>query len=161
MEAFYAAWAEDVVGQSVQRLAAEYRAQGKGDYVRVLYGRVCRGLTIGQVAEALEIKHSAVDNHYRHAKARLAEKLEDVVRRQVRRYCRSEEAEQGFAREWQRLGQLLADHGGLEEAVHRAYELVDPVVANRRRGNALTEALTRITSINRPSSDANPSEDAT
>ena len=39
-EAFYAAWVEDVIERAVEAVAAEYYAQGKGDYVRVLYGRL-------------------------------------------------------------------------------------------------------------------------
>ena len=90
-DAFYAAWVEDMVQQAVEALAAEYYAQRKGDYVRVMYGRLCRRMTIAQVAEALELKPSAVDNYYRHARDRLAEKLESSVRRQVGRYCPSDE----------------------------------------------------------------------
>jgi hypothetical protein len=142
-------------------LAAEYHAQGKADYVRVLYGRLCRQMTIAQVAETLEMTPANVDNYFRHAKARLAQELEDIVRSQVQRYRRSEEAEQEFEREWHELGELLAERGGLEEAVHRAYKLLDPVLARRRPGSALTRTLTRITSIGFPSSDASPPDGTT
>ena len=37
----------------LEALAADYYRQRKGDYVRVLYGRLCRGMTIAGVAEAL------------------------------------------------------------------------------------------------------------
>jgi RNA polymerase sigma factor (sigma-70 family) len=153
---FYAAWVEDVVQRAVQSLASEYYAQGKGDYLRVLYGRLCQGLTIAEVAEALETTPATVDNYFRHAKARLAEKLEELVRRQVRRYCPTEEAEQEVELEWGRLGQYLADFGGLEEAVRRAYDLLDPLAANRHRGPGLDGALARLTKVIRPSGDVSP-----
>ena len=42
IKVFYGAWAEDVVSRAVESLAAEYYRHGKGDYVWVLYGRLCR-----------------------------------------------------------------------------------------------------------------------
>ena len=80
-DVFYAAWVEDVVHQAVEALAADYYRSRKGDYVRVLYGRLCRSMTIAEVAEALNRKPSDVDNYYRHARARLAERLEAVSAR--------------------------------------------------------------------------------
>ena len=152
-DAFYAAWVEDVVGQAVELLAAEYYRQAKGDYVRVLYGRLCQRLTIAETAEALEITTAAVDNHYRHAKRRLAGKLEALVRQQVHRYCTADEADQEFTLEWQRLGQHLSDYGGLEEAVRRAYDLLDPVAAKAKVRAGVTREVSRLTSIIRCSTD--------
>jgi len=160
-DAFYAAWVEDVLQQTVESLAAEYGRKGQGDYVRVLYGRLCQGLTIARVAEALQITTSAVDHYYRHAKGRLSERLEELVRRQVGRYCPAEETEGEFALEWQRLGQYLAEHGGLEEAVRRAYDLFDPVQEKQHRGSGLAKAAARLTSIMRSSSGATDSEETT
>jgi RNA polymerase sigma factor (sigma-70 family) len=146
-DAFYAAWVEDVVQRAVQSLALEYYAQGKGDYLRVFYGRLCQRLTIAQVAEALKIKPATVDNYFRHGKDRLRQKLEEVVRRQVCRYCPAEEADQEFELEWRQLGRYVADFGGLEEAVRRAYDLLDPVTAKRDRLAGLSGGLSRLTSI--------------
>lgn len=156
-QAFYAAWVEDMIQQAVESLAAEYYRSNQGDYVRVLYGRLCEGLTIAEVAEALEIKPSTVDYCFRQARQRLSEKLEMVVRPQVERYCPPEEAEQEFALEWDLLGRFLAEHGGLEEAVRRAYETLDPVRAGQHRAAGLTEALSRFTAILRSPSGANGS----
>jgi RNA polymerase sigma factor (sigma-70 family) len=86
-DAFYAAWAEDVLQRSVESLAVEYYSESKGDYVRVFYGRLCQGLTIAQVAEALEITPAAVDHYYRNARSRLSKNLKSLVRRQVSRYA--------------------------------------------------------------------------
>jgi len=115
----------------VESLAAEYYAQSKGDYVRVLYGRLCQGLTNPQVAEALAITPAMAEHYFRHARQRLAAKMEALVRQHVERYSDPQEAEQEFAREWQQLGGYLADHGGIEQEVQRAYELLDPVQVKR------------------------------
>jgi RNA polymerase sigma factor (sigma-70 family) len=160
-DAFYAAWVEDVIQQAVESLATEYYRKNRGDYVRVLFGRLCEGLTIAEVAEALGITSSAVDYYFRQARQRLSEKLETVVRPRVERYCPPDEAEQEFALEWNRLGQFLTAHGGLEEAVRRAYETLDPVRARPRRAAGLTKALTRLTSIRHTPPDASSSANAT
>jgi hypothetical protein len=155
--AFYAAWVEDLIQQAVESLAAEYYRNSQGDYVRVLYGRLCEQLTIAEVAQALEIKPSTVDYYFRSACQRLAEKLETVVRPQVERYCPPEEAESEFAGEWQLLRRFLAEHGGLEQAVSRAYDSLDPVRTGRRRRAGLTKAFTRLTAILRQPTDASDS----
>ena len=160
-DAFYAAWVEDMVQRAVETLAGEYYAEGKGDYVRVLYGRLCQQMTIAEVAEMLKIKPSDVDNYFRHAKKLLCEKLEELVRRQVYRYCRNEEAEAEFVLEWGLLGEHLGQYGGMEEAVRRAYDLLDPVSAKKHRGESLTRAVTRLTSIMRAPDDLSHSEDTT
>lgn len=146
-DAFYAAWVEDLVQQAVESAAAEYYRQGKGDYVRVLYGRLCRRLTIAEVARALGLKPSDVDNYYRHARRRLAEKLEARLRRQLQRYCPEEELDEEFAREWGQLGEYLAEQGGLEEAVRRAYELLDPVQIKEGRQARMDKTVARLTAI--------------
>lgn len=150
-EAFYVAWVEDLVQQSVESLAADYYAQGKGDYLRVLYGRLCERMTI---AEALGINSASVDNYFRHARRRLEEQLNERVRRHVEHYCSTKEAEEEFTIEWGRLGDYLKQHGGLEEAVGRAYELIDPAAAKEHHGAALNKAVTRLTTIIRSPGDA-------
>ncbi len=155
--AFYAAWVADLLQRSVESLAAQCHARGKGDLVRVLYGRLCRRLTNAQVAEFLEISPGAADHQYRDARERLAATLESLVRSQIQRYCPPEEAEDEFALEWQQLGSYLASNGGLEAAVQNAYDLLDPVVA-RRSAARLNEAVDRLTSILRsaPPKSADP-----
>ncbi len=150
VDAFYAAWAEDVVQQAVDSLALEYCGRGRANHLRVLYGRLCLGLTFEQVAELLEITPAAVDHAWRDAKRRLSEKLEELLHSHVERYCPVEEVEQECAQEWRQLAQHLADHGGLEDAVRRAHELLDPSEREKRQQAALTKAVTRLTSIQRP-----------
>jgi DNA-directed RNA polymerase specialized sigma24 family protein len=162
-EAFYTTWVEDILQQTVESLAAEYYAEGKGDYVRVLYGRLCERVTIAEAAEDIEITPAAVDNYFRHGKKRLAKKLEEIVRRQVNRYCPNNEAqqEQEFTLEWGLLGDYLIERGGLEEAVRQAYETLDPAAVQKRHGAGLTEALTRMTAVISSSDSASPSSEAT
>ncbi len=49
-DSFYAAWVEEIVHQAVDLLAAEYCRQNQADRIRVLYGRLCEGLSIAEVA---------------------------------------------------------------------------------------------------------------
>jgi DNA-directed RNA polymerase specialized sigma24 family protein len=161
VDAFYAAWVEDLVQRSVESLAREYYRERKGDYVRVLYSRLCERLTVAQVANALEIKPSAVVNYFRHVRQRLSKKLEGLVRGQVERYCLPDEVEVEFYVEWQRIGLHLAECGGLEAAVRRAYDLLNPVRAPKVRADRLTEALAQLTSVIRTSSDATSSTETT
>jgi hypothetical protein len=149
-DAFYAAWVEDVVQQAVESMSAEYLLRGRGDYVRVLYSRVCEGLSVAEVARALDIKTTDVVNYFRHARRRLSEQLEQLVRDQIGRYSRSDEADSEFTEEWQKLGRYLGDHGDLEDALRRTYEVLDPVQSRTRRERGLTKAVTQLTSIMRP-----------
>lgn len=153
-DAFYAAWVEDLVQQAVASVATEYYRQGKGDYVRVLYGRLCRQLSIAELAEALQLKPSAVDNYYRHARQRLAEKLDERLRRQLQRYCPAEDLDDEFSLEWEQLGTYLADQGGLEEAVRRTYELLDPVQLSQGRQARMAKTVARLTAIRREADEA-------
>lgn len=122
---FYTAWAEDIIERAVQSLAADYGRDGKGDYLRVLYGRICEELTIADCATALSLKPATVDNYYRHARNRLSQKLREMVAEQVARYATAEEFDQEMELEWAHLGEYLCDQGGLEDAVRRAHRGVD------------------------------------
>ncbi len=141
-DAFYRAWAEDIVEQAVEGLFAEYNRAGKGDYFRVLFGRLCEEMTYSEIAAALKLTPDAAESHYRQAKARLCGRLEDLVRGQVRRYCSLPDSDAGhpgagnsdargadgeFEREWSELGDYLKKHGGLEAAVRRVYGLAGSV----------------------------------
>jgi DNA-directed RNA polymerase specialized sigma24 family protein len=146
-DAFYAAWVEDLIQRSVEALAAEYYRTGKGDYVRVLYGRLCQRLKIAEVAATLALKPSDVDNYFRHARDRLADKLRDLVRRQTAQYTAPNKAEAEFAAEWETLGKFLTEHGGLEDAVRRAFDLLDPADAQAARSAGLRKAAGQLTSV--------------
>ena len=53
IDEFYAAWVEGLLLQVVETLMAEYHQTGKGDYFRVLHGRVCERMTNPQIANRL------------------------------------------------------------------------------------------------------------
>jgi len=93
-------------------------------------------------------------NFFRHTRQRLAEKLEERLRRQVQRYASPDEFEAEFAQEWQQLRQHLTQSGGLEQAIGRAYDLLDPIRLKEYQGPGLTRALERLTSIIRRTSES-------
>ena len=144
VDAFMAAWAEDLLHNTLQILARDYHMEGKGDYFRVLYGRLCEGLSIAEVAESLSISTSNVDNYFRHVRARLTEKLAAEVRTQVFRYCEAHEAEAEYEAEWERLGSWLSNKGGLEKAIQQAYALLDGPQLQANKPVRIKETLTRI-----------------
>lgn len=119
--AFYAAWAEDLVQQAVDGLLTEYNESGKGDRFRVLFGRICEEMSVVEIAAALKLTPAAVETHYRQARQRLAERLQELVRWQARRYSATDGQDAEFDVEWNRLGQFLSEHGGLEAAVRRSH----------------------------------------
>jgi RNA polymerase sigma factor (sigma-70 family) len=141
LDIFYAAWVEDLLGQAVEALLTEYHQEGRGDYFRVLYGRLCDGMTAVEVADALGLTQSQAENAYKHARKRLAGRLEDLVRRHVQRYCPTEESEDAFTAEWGQLGEFLKRQGGLELAVQRAYQENAPLPDQRRAIDATLERL--------------------
>jgi RNA polymerase sigma factor (sigma-70 family) len=143
-DAFYAAWVDELLQKCLHDLARDYHRDGKGDYFRVLYGRLCEEMSIAEAAAALDISPSAVDNYYRHVRGRLSEKLESAVRSHVYRYTPIEDAEAEFAAEWGRLGTYLAEHGGLEDSVRRAHALVENSGLEKTKTARIRETLTRI-----------------
>jgi DNA-directed RNA polymerase specialized sigma24 family protein len=144
---FYAAWVEDLLRQAVEFLAAAYYREGKGDYVRVLYGRLCQQRNMAELAQALDIKPAAVDNYFRHARQRLTNQFRRLVEQQIERFTPPDEVPAEMEAEWGQLGVYLEQHGGLEGAVRRAYELLDPSMAERNRQKGRTVARERLTSL--------------
>ena len=121
-DAFYAAWVQDLLARCVERVMRELHREGKGDYFRVLYGRVCEELPVNELAELLQIKPTSVENYFKAAKKRLTEALEKAVQQHVGRYCEAEDIEQQFRAEWVQLSNYLEQHGGLERAVFRCQQ---------------------------------------
>jgi len=146
IDAFYSAWAEDLVQNCIQDLAAGYRREGKADYLRVFHGRVCEGLTIREVAEALGLAESTVDYYYRQVRDRLGNQLQEYVRQHVAAYCPEEELEDEFLQEWQRLGEFLRGRGDVERVLADATSRVDPQEFAQRRDRGLTKTLLRVAS---------------
>jgi RNA polymerase sigma factor (sigma-70 family) len=152
VDTFYAAWAEELLRQVVETLMAEYHREGKGDYFRVLYGRVCEALSAPEIARALGLATTAVENYYKHARRRLTQHLEEAVRAQVARYCPAGQSDDEFRREWGELGDYLTRHGGLEQAVRRAYEESLPA-QSRAKTDAFLHSLRQ---LQRAAADAPP-----
>ena len=76
VDAFYAAWVEDLLQQAVETLCDHYHREGKGDFFRVLYGRLCDAMTTTEIARDLDITVSQAENAFKDARKRLARRLE-------------------------------------------------------------------------------------
>jgi RNA polymerase sigma factor (sigma-70 family) len=147
VDAFYAAWVEEVLQQAVEELLAEYHQAGKGDYFRVLYGRVCEEMTMPEIAQALNLKTSTAENYFKQARDRLTQKLQELIRNHLLHYCPDAEVETEFDTEWGRLGQYLQDHGGLEQTVRRSNQTAESLLSKQARTASMTMILTRVTGI--------------
>ncbi|MHC4363521.1 MAG: RNA polymerase sigma factor [Planctomycetota bacterium] len=145
LDEFYTAWAEGILLQAVESLMQEYHRTGKGDYFRVLHGRVCEQMTTPQIAQALSIKKTDAENYYKASRNRLAAKLRESVHQHIRRYCDPEQLESEFESEWKQIGRYLKDHGGLEEAIAKVYQTSTSVKVAQRQTSAITATLRRLT----------------
>lgn len=121
LDAFYSAWVDELLQAVIEDLLVEYNRSGKGDYFRVLYGRICEQMTVPEIAAALQIKLTATENYLRHMRQKLADRLRDTLRNQVLRYSDSDHLEAELAEEWTQLGAFLERQGGLEAAIRRLY----------------------------------------
>jgi RNA polymerase sigma factor (sigma-70 family) len=146
IDAFYAAWVDEVLARSVERLLEEYLQADKGDYFRVLHGRICEEMTMNDVALALGIKITSAENYFKAARKRLGALLEEDVRAQVARYSAEGTFEEEFTAEWTRLGEHLAANGGLEAVVRRANDASLPPANQRRQARQIDETLSKISS---------------
>lgn len=138
-EVFYSAWVDDLLQTCLNMLVREYHAQNRGDYVRVLYGRVNEGLSIAEVSAALGLTSSTVDNYFRHAKKRLKASLKSAIQRHVMRY--SGRGMDGFEEEWLCLSMHLRQHGGLADAVRNAEKHLPSSELSQRRFAGVKQAL--------------------
>ena len=121
-DAFYRAWVDDLLERCVDRLLTDLHRAGKGDYFRVLFGKLCEGLSMPEIAEMLQIKTTTAENHFKAAKKRLAAELEHVVRGHVQRYCDEPSVDDEFRAEWTQLSEYLLEHGGIENAVRSCHQ---------------------------------------
>ena len=106
----------------VLALLAEYDQSGRGDYFRVLYGRICEQLSMPDIAEMLQIKLSSAESYYRHARRRLQEQVQELIQQHVLRYSGADDVRDEFNVESMRAGEYLQQRGGLEAAVRKAYQ---------------------------------------
>lgn len=141
-DAFYAAWVEDFLAQALEGLMREYHQTGRGDYFRVLHGRICERLTAPQIAAMLELKTTDVENYGKAARKRLIAMMQEQLRGHIGCYCRPEEADEEFQAEWDRMGVYLKSHGGLEEAMEKTAATAP---SSPDRARSITIALNRLT----------------
>jgi hypothetical protein len=147
VDAFYAAWVEEVLQQAVDELLADYHQGGKGDYFRVLYSRVCEEMTMVEIGQALNLKTSSVENYFKQARNRLAKKLQGLVRDHVLHYCPQAELDTEFDAEWGRLGRYLHAHGGLEQILRQSSQREEPLLSKKAQATSMKMVLTRVTEI--------------
>ena len=145
IDIFYAEWVKGFVLQAVGSLMQEYHRTGKGDYFRVLHGRICEQMTTPQISEALGIKITQAENYYKAARKRLADKLQQLLQQHVQRYCEPDQADDEFIAEWDQLGQYLKKNGGLEQTITTIYEDAIPAQTAQRQAKAITATLHRLT----------------
>ena len=144
IDAFYLAWAEELLQTAVGRLLEDYHREGRGDYFRVLYGRLCEQMTSREIADNLDIKLTDAENFYKHSRQRLGGALEQLVREHVERYTPPEQFADEFRAEWQMLGECLDGRGGLERALRESYEGFDSETIRRHEARSLTTILNRL-----------------
>jgi RNA polymerase sigma factor (sigma-70 family) len=121
-DTFYRAWIDDLLDRCVQSLLADLHRVGKGDCFRVLYGRLCEGLSLPEVAQMLQIPTATAENYYKAATKRLANELERAVRQHVRKYCSEGDEDDEFRAEWTQISAYLKTHGGIENAVRSCHQ---------------------------------------
>jgi RNA polymerase sigma factor (sigma-70 family) len=119
---FYDIWAEELLKAAVNSLMTDYHREGKGDYFRVLHARICEEMPVKEIAAQLDLKPTDVDNYYRHARDRLAERIRQSVRKDAASYTELTDLDDEFRHEWQLLAQLVKHQGGLEAAVRKALQ---------------------------------------
>jgi hypothetical protein len=138
---FYRAWIADLLERCVQRLLTDLHRAGKGDYFRVLFGRVCEELSTREIADMLQIETATVENYFRAARKRLAEELEQAVRRHVERYCDEGSLDDEFRAEWSRLSAYLLGHGGIESSLRACQQELGAGSQPARGSKALADTV--------------------
>lgn len=117
LDLFYSIWAEELLKAAVQSVMADYHREGKGDYFRILHARLCDEMPVKEIAAELQIKVTDVDNYFRHARQRLADRIDLMLRKEVACYTDFAGIDAEFQHERQRLADLLKQQGGLDAAV--------------------------------------------
>ena len=145
IDEFYGAWVDGILLGAVESVMQDYHRRGKGDYFRVLHGRICEKMSTPQISRALGIKKTDAENYFKAARKRLAAKLEELAEEHTRRYCKPQDADAEFKDEWTRIGQYLKDNGGLDEAIAKVYASAGFVETANRQTRAVTEVLSRLT----------------
>ena len=104
---------EEILLRSVDRMRNQCLKTGKINRFRVLFGRVCEGMTHSQIAACLNQPLSTVESWYKQARDQLAEVLRIQIRAIVSQHARPEHLASEFDEEWQRLAEFLQKMVGL------------------------------------------------
>ncbi|QDT41998.1 RNA polymerase sigma factor [Gimesia alba] len=144
LDLFYATWVEELLQDCVETVMAEYYSTNRGDYFRVLYGKICEQLTAREIAEHLGLTTMTVENYFKHSRRQLAECLEKTLVARVRRYSDPQNFDIEYKQEWESLGNYLTAQGGLEEAVHRSYSALDSLELRKREQQSVMDVLNRL-----------------
>ncbi|WP_145450148.1 RNA polymerase sigma factor [Gimesia panareensis] len=144
LDLFYAAWVEELLQDCVETVMAEYYSTNRGDYFRVLYGKICEQMTAREIAEHLGLQTTTVENYFKHSRRQLADCLEKTLEARVRRYSDPRNFDSEFQQEWEDLGSYLTAQGGLEQAVHRSYATLDSLELRQREQQSVTDILNRL-----------------
>jgi RNA polymerase sigma factor (sigma-70 family) len=142
LDIFYQAWVDELLARTMKTLLAELHSEGRGDYFRALYGRVCEGLSAEEIGHAIGVPAATVENYLRVAKARLSRSLRDEVRKHLDRYSDSPDAEAELDREWAELYGHLERFGGLEESLRREAGAFDHQASDPQRSRSFLAVQT-------------------
>jgi RNA polymerase sigma factor (sigma-70 family) len=154
LDSFYQAWVDELLSTAMRHVLAELQAEGRGDYFRSLYGRICEGLSVEEIGAALGASAATIENQLRIAKGRLSRTLSDEVRRHVEGYSTSETAEAEFESEWSQLRLHLEKFGGLEGAIRLEAASLDRLPFDGRKSESFLAASAELRQVT--ASSVNP-----
>ena len=140
LDSFYQAWVDELLSAAMRQVLAELQAEGRGDYFRSLYGRICEGLSAEEIGNALGLPAATIENQLRIAKGRLSRCLSNEVRRHVESYSTPETVQADFESEWSQLGLHLEKFGGLEGAIRLEAASLDRLPSDVRKSESFMAA---------------------
>lgn len=97
-----------------------------------------------EIADALSIPLTSVENYFKAARKQLAASLEARVRAHVSRYAPEATSQQDFDDEWRQLGEYLATHGGLDDVLRKSTAGHSIFSQQRRKTALISSTLSRI-----------------
>lgn len=142
---FERAWIEALLYRAVEAVMGDFHRRGKGDYFRVLYGKVCERLSVPEISDALGISRTNVENYFKAARKRLEDEIRHSLRQHVVRYCDPQDVAEEFASEWKSIGSYLSEKGGLDEVVAELYAQKESVESIEHTNRAMEASLEQLT----------------
>ena len=140
LDSFYQAWVDELLAAAMRHVLEELQAEGRGDYFRSLYGRICESLSAEEIGHALGLPAVTIENQLRVAKGRLSRCLSNAVRRHVESYSTPEMVQADFDSEWSQLGSHLEKFGGLEGAIRLEATSLDRLPLDIRKSESFVAA---------------------